>query len=42
MIVAGASAAIDRIGAVVLVTHSHAGGFGWSAADPQQQTCAPW
>jgi hypothetical protein len=30
VIVAGASAAIDRIGEVVLVTHSHAGGFGWS------------
>ena len=29
VIVAGASAAIDRIGPVVLVTHSHAGGFGW-------------
>jgi pimeloyl-ACP methyl ester carboxylesterase len=32
VIVAGASAAIDRIGPLVLVTHSHAGGFGWSAA----------
>jgi len=31
VIVAGASAAIDRIGPLVLVTHSHAGGFGWSA-----------
>jgi hypothetical protein len=30
VIVAGASAAIDRIGEAVLVTHSHAGGFGWS------------
>jgi len=29
VIVAGASAAIDRIGPVILVTHSHAGGFGW-------------
>jgi alpha/beta hydrolase family protein len=29
VIVAAASAAIDRIGPVVLVTHSHAGGFGW-------------
>ena len=29
VIVAGASAAIDRIGPLVLVTHSHAGGFGW-------------
>jgi hypothetical protein len=27
--VAAASAAIDRIGPVVLVTHSHSGGFGW-------------
>jgi pimeloyl-ACP methyl ester carboxylesterase len=32
VIVAGASAAIDHIGEVVLVTHSHAGGFGWTAA----------
>lgn len=32
VIVAGASAAIDRIGPLVLVTHSHAGGFGWMAA----------
>ena len=32
VIVAGASAAIDRIGPLVLVTHSHAGGFGWIAA----------
>jgi pimeloyl-ACP methyl ester carboxylesterase len=32
VIVAGASAAIDRIGPLVLVTHSHAGGFGWTAA----------
>lgn len=32
VIVAGASAAIDRIGPLVLVTHSHAGGFGWAAA----------
>jgi hypothetical protein len=31
VIVAGASAAIDRIGPLVLVTHSHAGGFGWLA-----------
>jgi pimeloyl-ACP methyl ester carboxylesterase len=31
VIVAGASAAIDRIGPLVLVTHSHAGGFGWTA-----------
>jgi pimeloyl-ACP methyl ester carboxylesterase len=31
VIVAGASAAIDRIGPLVLVTHSHAGGFGWAA-----------
>jgi pimeloyl-ACP methyl ester carboxylesterase len=30
VIVAAASAAIDRIGDMVLVTHSHAGGFGWS------------
>lgn len=29
VIVAAASAAIDHIGSVVLVTHSHAGGFGW-------------
>jgi len=29
VIVAAASAALDRIGPVVLVTHSHAGGFGW-------------
>jgi len=29
VILAGASAAIDRIGPLVLVTHSHAGGFGW-------------
>jgi hypothetical protein len=29
VIVAAASAAIDRIGPVILVTHSHAGGFGW-------------
>jgi hypothetical protein len=29
VIVAAASAAIDSIGPVVLVTHSHAGGFGW-------------
>ncbi len=29
VIVAGASAAIDRIGPVMLVTRSHAGGFGW-------------
>jgi hypothetical protein len=32
VIVAGASAAVDRIGPCVLVTHSHAGGFGWSTA----------
>lgn len=32
VIVAGASAAIDRIGPLILVTHSHAGGFGWIAA----------
>jgi hypothetical protein len=32
IIVGGASAAIERIGEVVLVTHSHAGGFGWLAA----------
>jgi pimeloyl-ACP methyl ester carboxylesterase len=32
VIVAGASAAIDHIGPLVLVTHSHAGGFGWLAA----------
>lgn len=32
VIVAGASAAIERIGPLVLVTHSHAGGFGWLAA----------
>ncbi|MEU2612599.1 alpha/beta fold hydrolase [Micromonospora sp. NPDC007271] len=31
VIVAAASAAIDRIGPLVLVTHSHAGGFGWLA-----------
>lgn len=31
VIVAGASAAIDRVGPLVLVTHSHAGGFGWLA-----------
>ncbi|MYW96218.1 alpha/beta fold hydrolase [Amycolatopsis rubida] len=30
VIVAAASAAVDRIGDLVLVTHSHAGGFGWS------------
>jgi hypothetical protein len=29
VIVAAASAAIDSIGPVVLITHSHAGGFGW-------------
>jgi len=29
VIVNGASAAIDRIGSTILVTHSHAGGFGW-------------
>jgi hypothetical protein len=29
VIVSAVSAAVDRIGAVVLVTHSHAGGFGW-------------
>jgi len=29
VLVAGASAALDRIGPSVLVTHSHAGGFGW-------------
>ncbi len=29
VIVAAASAAIDRIGPLVLITHSHAGGFGW-------------
>ena len=32
VIVAGMSAASDRIGPLVLVTHSHAGGFGWLAA----------
>lgn len=32
VIVAAASAAIERIGPLVLVTHSHAGGFGWLAA----------
>jgi pimeloyl-ACP methyl ester carboxylesterase len=32
VIVAGASAAIDYVGPCVLVTHSHAGGFGWTAA----------
>lgn len=32
VIVAGASAAIEEIGPLVLVTHSHAGGFGWTAA----------
>jgi quercetin dioxygenase-like cupin family protein len=31
VLVAAASAAIDRIGPVILVTHSHAGGFGWLA-----------
>jgi hypothetical protein len=31
VIVGGASAAIDHIGPLVLVTHSHAGGFGWTA-----------
>jgi pimeloyl-ACP methyl ester carboxylesterase len=31
VIVDAASAAIDRIGPSVLVTHSHAGGFGWLA-----------
>lgn len=31
VIVAGASAAIDEVGPLVLVTHSHAGGFGWTA-----------
>jgi len=31
VIVTAASAAIDRIGPLVLVTHSHAGGFGWLA-----------
>jgi pimeloyl-ACP methyl ester carboxylesterase len=29
VIVNGASAAIDEIGETILVTHSHAGGFGW-------------
>jgi Alpha/beta hydrolase family len=29
ILVAGACAAIDRTGPTVLVTHSHAGGFGW-------------
>jgi pimeloyl-ACP methyl ester carboxylesterase len=29
VLVSAASAAIDRIGPAVLVTHSHAGGFGW-------------
>jgi len=29
VLVAGASAALNRIGPSVLVTHSHAGGFGW-------------
>jgi len=29
VIVAAASAAIDRIGPLALVTHSRAGGFGW-------------
>lgn len=32
VIVAAASAAVDRIGPLVLLTHSHAGGFGWLAA----------
>jgi pimeloyl-ACP methyl ester carboxylesterase len=32
VIVAGASAAIEKIGPLVLITHSHAGGFGWMAA----------
>lgn len=31
VIVTGASAAIDSIGPLVLITHSHAGGFGWLA-----------
>ncbi|MGJ0183946.1 alpha/beta hydrolase [Corynebacterium glyciniphilum] len=31
-IVAGAAAAIDRIGPLILVTHSAAGGFGWRSA----------
>lgn len=31
VIVDGASAAIDKIGSTILVTHSHAGGFGWLA-----------
>lgn len=38
VIVAGASAAIDRIGPLVLVTHSHAGGFGWIAAIRNNQS----
>ena len=29
VLVRAASAALDRIGPVILVTHSHAGGFGW-------------
>jgi hypothetical protein len=29
VLVDGVSAAMDRIGPAVLVTHSHAGGFGW-------------
>jgi pimeloyl-ACP methyl ester carboxylesterase len=29
VIVDGASSAIDRIGSIILITHSHAGGFGW-------------
>jgi pimeloyl-ACP methyl ester carboxylesterase len=32
VLVAGASAALDRTGPAVLVTHSHAGGFGWQTA----------
>ena len=37
VIVSAASAALDRIGPAILVTHSHAGGFGWLTADPQPQ-----
>jgi hypothetical protein len=32
VLVAGVGAALDRIGDSILVTHSHAGGFGWMTA----------
>ncbi|MGM9887234.1 MAG: hypothetical protein ACI31W_08330 [Lactococcus sp.] len=32
LLVAGTSAAVDSIGDTILMTHSHAGGFGWLSA----------